>query len=457
MFKEITIENFKPFGSEQQARLAPITLIYGPNSAGKSSLIQSLLMLKQSIEGRSPNSLSALVTQGEYVNLGTFRSLLHKHDIERELKIGVKIDNIPRRFDAEVLGIDTFFFHDRNESCYLSRARYQREFEGSECPVLLEKVEHGSRAGEEHAPASFRIHPGDESLENAIRWGESGGAAATEAKKELREAFQNAAYFQDFFLPYILRDLDPANRSQGVHQFLNIFGFIPRYYYKSFNDLKYLGPLRMQPSRQYMMGETSSVGIRGENSPHIIYHGGERTTSAINKWFKQFEMPYELEVRSIGDPETTGGIITLTLTDTRTQTRVATTDVGFGVGQLMPILVEGLISREKVICVEQPEIHLHPRLQAHLGDFFIDTATEKNRANQWILETHSETLMLRLQRRIRQGKLKPEDVSVLYVQPVEDEGSIIMELELDEQGHFLDEWPDGFFEEGYRELYGESE
>ena len=71
------------------------------------------------------------------------------------------------------------------------------------------------------------------------------------------------------------------------------------------------------------------------------------------------------------------------------------------------------------------------------------------------LETHSETLMLRLQRRIRQKKIKPEDVSVLYVNPVKDEGSVIMELELDEQGRFLDEWPDGFFEEGYREMYEE--
>ena len=73
---------------------------------------------------------------------------------------------------------------------------------------------------------------------------------------------------------------------------------------------------------------------------------------------------------------------------------------------------------------------------------------------QWIVETHSELLILRIQRRIREGSLNPSDVSVLYVNPnaPDAEGSTISRLRLDEKGDFIDEWPDGFFEDGFGEL-----
>ena len=115
----------------------------------------------------------------------------------------------------------------------------------------------------------------------------------------------------------------------------------------------------------------------------------------------------------------------------------------------MPVIVQGIVSQSDVICVEQPEIHLHPRLQAELTDFFIDTA-KKNR-NQWIIETHSELLVRRLQRRIREGSLDPGQVSILYVDPISSQSSRIIELRLNEDGEFIDEWPEGFIDEGFNE------
>ena len=104
----------------------------------------------------------------------------------------------------------------------------------------------------------------------------------------------------------------------------------------------------------------------------------------------------------------------------------------------MPVIIEGIASQEdSIICVEQPEIHLHPRLQADIADLMIDTiADEPGKRKQWIVETHSELLILRLQRRIREGKIKPEDISVLYVDPDDKntEGSAIISLRMDENG-----------------------
>ena len=108
---------------------------------------------------------------------------------------------------------------------------------------------------------------------------------------------------------------------------------------------------------------------------------------------------------------------------------------------------------------------MHPRLQAAMADFFIDTSLtrtgQRSRSGsgrrsrvQWILETHSEALILRLQRRIREKQLSHKDICVLYVEPRGEKGSVIQELRLDEDGEFIDLWPDGFFVESLSEILG---
>ena len=113
--------------------------------------------------------------------------------------------------------------------------------------------------------------------------------------------------------------------------------------------------------------------------------------------------------------------------------------------------------------MEQPEIHLHPALQAELGDVFIEAALGE-RQNTFILETHSEHLILRLMRRMRETYLHkdtglppitPVDVSVLYVEP-DGPRSIVREMPLNELGELVKSWPGGFFEEGLREQFGDA-
>ena len=147
--------------------------------------------------------------------------------------------------------------------------------------------------------------------------------------------------------------------------------------------------------------------------------------------------------------------------DKRTNTPVSHRDIGIGISQVLPVLVSAYASAEKILAIEQPEIHLHPALQAELGDVFIESALG-GRRNTFILETHSEHLILRIMRRMRdtvQGTLPdglppvhPEDVAILYVQP-RDSAAIVRLLELDEEGELLDPWPGGFFEEGFRERF----
>lgn len=153
----------------------------------------------------------------------------------------------------------------------------------------------------------------------------------------------------------------------------------------------------------------------------------------------------------------------LVLHDLKNNVTVSTRDVGVGVSQLIPVIVHALAEKGAAIAVEQPELHLHPALQAKLGDLFIESAI--GRGNTLIIETHSEHLILRLLRRIREttegelpdGKyaLTPDQICVLYVEPGE-QGSKIMKLPVTPDGDFRVSWPGGFFAERATEIFGPS-
>ncbi len=127
-------------------------------------------------------------------------------------------------------------------------------------------------------------------------------------------------------------------------------------------------------------------------------------------------------------------------------------EVGFGASQLLPILGECVSRKRSLICIQQPEEHLHPRLQASLGEALAQIAKDSELGNQLIVESHSETLILRVMKLVRERFLIPQDVAVIYVQST-DAVSEAFELRLDDDGNFLDPWPGGFFEEGFRERF----
>ena len=147
--------------------------------------------------------------------------------------------------------------------------------------------------------------------------------------------------------------------------------------------------------------------------------------------------------------------------DLRSNTLISNRDLGLGISQVLPILISTNTHSSTTIAIEQPELHLHPAVQAELADEFIRSYKEND--NEFIIETHSEHLLLRIMRRMRhtaEGKiskddvlaLTPDDVCLLYVDS-DDEKTFILELELDSDGTLLDPWPHGFFEEGYRERF----
>lgn len=557
----LTVENFKAFGDRNEVPMAPITLIYGPNSGGKSSLIQALMLLKQSVEGHG-DRFSGLIPSGRYVDLGTFRSLTHGHDRRRTVKfeIGYKGDieasvggRTRNRFPPpeDTRRAVSFEFRPaksasgRMDGSSLSKVRY-KSTQPHELDISLEKTGSTTVRGAARSSGSLSMYrfTDQESIKSFVRSrlesrNRSPAVSRRRAERMALQArideFENerdklTKELSDTKRPVELRDQirrrvndlvqmieqdqrkmnrikAPPSRPPGEIEkdverhtqalkgsSLLARGLLPERLYLSnrrerdddtvriFNlmnpvetlsseiytllaSLTYLGPLRSYPARHYPVSgsERFDVGLQGEFTSEILYHAERETLQKVNEWFSRFEIPYEISVAALGD-RVTGELIALTLKDKDSGLSVGPSDVGFGIGQLLPIIVQGVVSHESggaILCVEQPEIHLHPRLQAHIADLLIETIKPQapdvtTRApginNQWIVETHSDVLMLRLQRRIREKTLSHEDVSVLYVAPIEGSGSTVVPLRLDMNGNFIDEWPDGFFEEGFNEM-----
>jgi len=236
---------------------------------------------------------------------------------------------------------------------------------------------------------------------------------------------------------------------------------------QSLNQLIYLGPLRTPPERYYVLSGTTSelVGQTGQQTADMLFRD-ESLLARVNALFKQFEIDYQLKISPLTDEENIGDIYALRVVQPETRITVNGTDVGFGISQVLPIIVQSMVSKGQTICIEQPEIHLHPKLQAEMGDLFIEAALGE-RKNTFILETHSEHLILRILRRIREttirettnGELEdglqpitPEDVQVIYAEPTPN-GTVLHDLPITADGDFEKKWPKGFFPERRKELF----
>lgn len=189
------------------------------------------------------------------------------------------------------------------------------------------------------------------------------------------------------------------------------------------------------------------------------YHAEIRRVKASDV-FLQAEQQLELTENIKNDSQSVYADVddikyTYTLFDLNNYMPISPSDVGVGISQIFPLVVAALSRNKGLIACEQPELHIHPRIQVAVGDLL----TQIDKGANFLIETHSEHLILRLLRRIRETsygensqdkKLKPSDISVVYLNPSK-EGVKVIHYEVTPDGDFTKDWPQGFFEERYEE------
>jgi hypothetical protein len=224
-------------------------------------------------------------------------------------------------------------------------------------------------------------------------------------------------------------------------------------YLRALRDVEYIGPFRAEPQRTNLFsGENpSTVGMDGAKAIDMLasdyLRRGRRKKELISnavRWLKKAEIANDIKVRVLTDRH-----YEVLVQHPVTHEFENLADVGYGNSQVLPVIAAGYnLAEGATFMVEQPELHLHPKAQSDLGDFFADLY---DRNVQCILETHSEHLILRLQRHVAEGRIRAEDLCVYFVYPLEGKKQAV-KLTLGEDGIFREPWPRGFFEERLKEV-----
>jgi predicted ATPase len=439
MLTELSLKNFKSWKSIDRMRMAPITGLFGANSSGKTSIIQLLLMLKQTVQ--SPDRAQPLIFGDEKVppNLGSLRDVLFGHDTSSHLGWEIKW-NLPRRLiikDPE-RAAQTLFEDDKvafrsqvkEESGHPLVDLMSYEFAGHTFSVQRAGTSIGKyRLAATGDSFSFKRIPGR-------AWPLPPPVKCYGFPDQVRAYFQNAGFLFDLQLA-----------------FEELFG-----------RLYYLGPLREYPRRQYTWSGAGpvDVGQRGEQVVDALLTAQDRHMQVsrgkgrgkgpqpleqyVAEWLKKLGLIYDF---SVGPVAKDSNLYRVQVQRTPSSAKVLITDVGFGLSQVLPAIVLCYyVPRGSVILMEQPEIHLHPSVQAGLADVFIDAV--KRRKVQIVIESHSEHLLRRLQRRMAEEDINPDDISMYFCQMRESE-SELTKLDLDLFGNIRN-WPKDFFGDEFGEL-----
>jgi predicted ATPase len=236
------------------------------------------------------------------------------------------------------------------------------------------------------------------------------------------------------------------------------------------DSLSYLGPLRNHPQRIYQWsGDTPlSVGQMGENTIAAILaaqnekrmlnrgpkQGRQEFTAFIAGWLKDLGVIHDFSVKPVAQGRKEYEVLVKTHAKA---SEVKITDVGFGVSQVLPALVQAFYCPpHSTVWMEQPEIHLHPQVQAELADVFISAiqAREngKERHIQLIVESHSEHFLNRLQRRVAEGVVAPENVAIYFCRRA-GSATELEPLRLNLYGE-IENWPEHFFGDEMADIAG---
>ena len=570
----VEIENFKGVGRPMRVKLRPITLLFGNNGAGKSTVLQALCYAHEVL---NHGNVDAHTTElgGDRIDLGGFRNFVHAHDPQRSVRLRFELNLETWKLPDPLF--ESLGWHYRNADFEWGITDLEEETASAWVELLVElrgerpvlahyeigvngalvgrlrerepldvvlefDAEHPLLMKETHRWSGTRTEPAPAEREGALlRTAQAGrvrdaeGAAAGGGwRLSYAEARLLARALPYWNQPLVLDVQGPAGAALDVDESSGFSALVSTLFLgigKTLGDelarLRYIGPVRAlhPPTRtaspppdevsqavvRRLDDQAATPGSRSSRAaawadgsaawtvlletPFVItaQHGydllGDVSAwlerkdrldtgyalraqflvtierSRLNKLVELAQQPELFDLaRTNGIDELAAGTPQqdLQLVTAKTGLPVRPSDVGTGVSQVLPVVVAALDpNRPGVTAIEQPDLHLHPRVQVELGDLF---AQGIGQGGFFLIETHSEHLLLRIMKRMRQTNdgtlpkgapaVRPQDVAVFFVEiDPGGEETLIREMPLNERGELVKAWPGGFFEEDLREIF----
>jgi predicted ATPase len=471
------VQNFMGFEDSGWIELRPITLLFGRNSSGKSALIRALLLLRQSLESE-PGDGALLFVKDDGFDYGDYSELVIDHAASKDMSFWfrVRFSTVDKHEGGEHLrrALDAINHFTVSGSAPTderpdTQTLTVRLIIGQSVQGLtdLKGLDIYTPTGE----LILRADKTDQENNSKGPWmiatdffdldEDNSGAAIPDFWKQIE------FFVQRGFLPWIrpmenvLRGIEedtPAEddaRALGEN-FLRIWLIlrgIRRSISSSLEQIDYLGPLRSSPQRfYYVAGKSLSVPERGKNFVRNLVKAESSTLKAINEWLNTSGIPYQLHLQPLDSRKTLYELRLQEISDGRsTKGSANIREVGFGITQMLPIITQAVLAQPgDTLIIEQPELHLHPRAQTELGNLFIALAQKDVNC---VIETHSEHLLLRLQKQVAKTTtgqvdealpgqmLLPSQVGVYFVN--RKEKSTARRIEIGPYGDLLST-PDGF-------------
>lgn len=538
------LRNFRAFQDTGTLNVAPVTVLCGENSSGKSSILKSLLLVKQSSTERRAriikNSIvSPLLFNGELTRLGSWTDVVNKKDRDRPITFewtasGNRSEIVnpigPRGIRQRTRSPESKFdfclsvefrsvgqvseeLSTRLTRAFLKHDATEISITRSEANQKFHTFSINSIASLTGSSARFVQNMSYFDMREVARLVRTMGQRATLGEvtiesdgpfiTNIRPVFNESwTPFLNSILNHLLQsrvgirgpkpkwvtDFETAvrqyrlkasaqdglsdvetTRLAALRQFVTsilieavaAFDECKSALAPFWQRVRYIGPLRHQPQRFYQFDDTGGIdlGVSGEFTIQVLalesgnvlrgrginvdneglLHIGEPTMDSLlsrtNYWLNKMDLPdvspltvrqslYELNVGEL---------------------EVALPDVGFGVSQVLPIIVECLrAERGDLVILEQPEIHLHPRIQAILGDFFLARAMD---GVTFLVESHSEYMIKRLCRRVAEGNISSINdlINITFVSQDEGGTAHCDHVQLNSYGE-IENWPSGFFD-----------
>lgn len=463
---KISIQNFKSIRALDNYELKPLTILSGVNSTGKSSFIQLFLLLKQTLELDSARN--QLYLDGDWYQVGSYRDIITDKKPENNLYVAFtfsKEEDLAASSDKRITIFDSFKSYEIKVEARFDIYQgsiFIKEFKVS---YELPDVEKGEQF------ISFQTQRGKK---DTYHIDTNSALFADRIWTEFPQVtgINYSSIFPTYYEVLEVSTVEGARKGQKLRErkttklFPNLDG-VKNLCQNMFSSISYIGPIREQPKDEYTQTTLKThVGKFGEYTAQVLENFKNVKVDFREPTFSEDGITYQKKTvtllqavkywmcdvfkigRNIYSKKKGDAFVIFLENNAGIETTIK--HVGFGISQILPVIVQGLlISKGGTLILEQPEIHLHPKVQSLLFDFLYSLILQDKSV---MIETHSDHFITRMRRRVAEDKsnLITQHINLTFIEP--NDRDIYFEiLEVDDMGT-MDYFPSDFIEQSGNEL-----